>query len=210
MWIVSTSHWRLLERLSPTAFLVGGILVFGHAAIRGIQALTDLATPADVFAPAGHLVAIIGLFGLYPMLTDRSPRSARVAVVVAMVPATGWALITISQLGDVIMLLSPQTAVLPEGFAIVVLLSTILTYLLFGVVSLHAEVHSRTISLLILAPAALLIVLIASAATMGVSALAGFVIGTGLSLAMLALGYTLRTWIRPTNTPLSVSDVIAR
>jgi hypothetical protein len=95
---------------------------------------------------------------------------------------------------------------LPETFFIVVLASTILTYVLFGVATLRID-SSRTVGLLVLVPGLLTAALVVDSALTGVSALDGVVVGGGLAMSMLVLGYTLRTWDRPTDHVASVGDV---
>jgi hypothetical protein len=102
----------------------------------------------------------------------------------------------ISSLGDA----------LPEPFFLVVLAATILTYVLFGVATLRVD-SSRTVGLLVLVPGLLTAALVVDSALTGVSALDGVFIGGGLALSMLALGYTLRTWDRPTDYAATAGDV---
>lgn len=187
-------HWDSVEQWSPTLFLVGGALLVGHAAVKGIKAFTDLAPPPDVFVTTGHLIALVGLVGLYPVLVDRTPRVARAAVAVAVVPIVGWGVMTVARLLAVAGTVSSLNHVLPGALIVLVVGSTILTYGLFGAATLRAGEDSRIVGILVLAPAALFIMLLVDAATTGASALDGVFIGGGLALSMMALGYRLRTW----------------
>lgn len=207
MGIATDSHWKLIERLSPMAFLAAGVLLLGHAAVLGIQAFTDMATPIDVFAPVGHLLALVGLVGLYPVFADRTPRLARAGVVLAAVVAVGWAAVTLSIVGTSLGGSSPQTEALLGILSIVVLTSTILPYTLFGVAVLRTHVARRAAGFLLLTPAILLTVLLVNIAILGASLLDGVVVGTGLALATLTIGFTLWAGRIPTPRPSSNGDV---
>jgi hypothetical protein len=189
-----------LERWSPTLFLVAGVLVVGHATILGVQAFTEMTTPPDLFAPLGHLVALVGLFGLYPALADRRPTLAPAAAAVAAVPAVGWLVIFAGQVGELAGVLSSPTGVLPGVVFPVVIVSMVLTYTVFGVASLRTGVRSRTVAGRLLLPAGLFGGLIASIAVTGASALVGSLFTGGLVVAYLAIGQSLRTEVAPTDS----------
>lgn len=197
MVLANTPVRESVEQWSPTLFLAAGALVVGHATILGVQAFTEMATPPDVFAPLGHLVALVGLFGLYPALADRTPTLARVAAVVAAVPAAGWLVIAGAQVGELAGVLSPPTGVLPGVVFTVVIVSTVLTYLLFGVAGLRAGGRSRIVARRLLVPAGLFGGLITGIAVAGASALIGFLFTGGLVVAYLAIGRCLRVEAAP-------------
>lgn len=205
----TNTHWDAVEQWSPTLFLVGGALLVGHAAVQGIKAFTGLVPPPDVFVTTGHLVALVGLFGLYPVLVDRTPRLARAAVAVAAIPLVGWVVMTVAQLLTVAGMVSSLTGALPGGLLVLVPVSTILTYGLFGVATLRVGEGSWTVGLLVLAPGILIVVLLVDSASTGVSTLDGFLVGSGLALSMLTLGYRLRTWDRPTGQAAPTGDATA-
>lgn len=210
MGSVHITQWNSIERWSPTLFLVGGGLLVGHAALSAIHAFTDVATPPDVFVTTGHLVALVGLLGLYPALVDRTPIVTRAAGTVAAVALGSWIVMTVTRFFELAGFVSSLGDALPEVFFIVVLASTILTYIAFGVATLRVDGSSRVVGLLVLAPGGLTVALVVDSALTGVSALDGVVIGGGLALSMLALGYTLQTWDRPTNPAAPARDVTTR
>ena len=205
-----TLHWNSIEDWSPTLFLVGGGLLVGHAVMLGVQAFSTLTTPPDVFGPAGHLVALVGLFGLYPTISSRTPTLARVAGGVATVAFGSWAVLTVTRLVAVSGLITSVSDVLPAVFFALMFGSTILTYTLFGVSFLRVDSSSRLVGVLLLAPAVLLVVVLVASAITGVSAVEGLVIGVGLAVSMVALGYTLRTWDRQTSPMVPTGDVSVR
>lgn len=189
----SAPHVASLEKWTPRAFLLAGVLFVGHAAVRGVEAFTTAPPPADVFGPAGYVVALVGLAGLYPALADRTAKLARLAAAVAGLPFAGWLVIEAWSVGEVAGIVPPQPDVFPGAFFVAVILTTLLAYVLFGVASLRAEVHSRTVAVLLLAPAAVLVLLIAGATVLDAgAAVGGVVVGIGQSLAHLALGGALR------------------
>lgn len=192
-----TPRWRALEHWSPTLFLAAGVLFVGHAAIRGIEAFTSMPTPVDVFGPLGYVAAVLGLVGLYPTLAASSRRIPRVAAGVAGVTGAAWLLISGWNFGEAAGLLPPQTDVVPGAFFVAVILSTLVMYLLFGVASLRAERHSRTFGLLLLAPAAMIAVLIVGGVVLSTdAAVGGLVVGAGQTLAHGAIGGRLLTGTR--------------
>lgn len=182
-----------LDRWSPLAFLGAGGLLLGHAALLGLQAFTTVTPPPDVFAPAGHLLALVGVLGVFRVFTDRSPGLAWLGSVVTAVVAVGWIAVTIAILGGRLGNPSPQTEALLGVLAILVLVSTVLPYGLIGVIALRSAGTPRGVGLLLLAPATLLVVLLANVAILGVTPIDGVLIATALALAMLAVGHTLRT-----------------
>lgn len=198
---VGNRHWRSLERWSPTLFLVGGGLVVGHAAVRGIVAFTPMAPPPDVFGPVGYLLALAGMLGLYPALVDRTPTLARAAVVVAVVPFVGWVAISIATLAGAVGVLGTPPAVLFGPLFLVHMLTLILTYLLFGVASLRAGFHPRTVGLLLLAPPVLLVSIMVGATVLGDSTIGAFVIGSLQAVVHLSIGGVLSAGVTPTESP---------
>ncbi|WP_435196537.1 hypothetical protein [Natronomonas sp. EA1] len=203
-----TTQWSSVEQWSPTLFLVGGSLLIGHAAMSAVHAFTDIVTPPDAFVTTGHFVALVGLLGLYPVLANRTPRLARAAAATGVVALVSWFVMTVVRFFELAGIVSSLGDALPDVFFVIVLASTILTYGLFGVATLRID-SSRSIGLLVLVPSILTAALVVDSVLTGVSALDGVFIGGGLALSMMALGYTLRTWDRPTDHAASPSDVVA-
>lgn len=189
----NTERGGRIERWSPTLFRIGGWLLLGHAVLLGLQAGLELTPPPDVFGPAGHLLALGGLLGLYPALGDRAPRGFATAGVVAAVAGAGWLGWTVTR-SLAIAGLAPDA--LPSALVGLTFLATILAYLAFGAVSLRVE---RRLGFLVLAPAVLLVAVLAVSAGTGAGDLVGFVAGAGLAGSMLAIGSTLRARVRATD-----------
>lgn len=185
--------WSALEQWSPTLFLIGGAGVVTHAALMGIEAFTTLPTPPDVFVTTGHLIALIGLLGLYPRLVNRTPRLTRLAGIVGIGATAGWSVMTLGKFGVLVGVWESLNSAFPGVFFIILLGSSILTYCLFGLASLRSGLGSRTVGLLVLAPGVFMTVLLVDSALTGLSALDGFLIGGGIAISMLTLGFKLRT-----------------
>lgn len=199
-------RWASLERWSPTLFLIGGGLIVGHAAVRGIDEFTSMAPPPDVFGPVGYLLALVGMLGLYPALVDRTPTVVRVGAVVAVVPLVGWTAISIATLAEAVGILDTPIAALFGPFFLLHMLTLILAYLLFGVASLRSGVHPRPVGLLLLAPPVSLVTILVGAAVLGESTIGAFVIGSLQAAVHLSIGGLLRAADAPAETP--VRDVI--
>lgn len=69
----------LCRRMDSNAVPRRWALLLDHAAVQGIEAFTSLTPPTDVFGTTGHLVAHVGLAGLYPLIVDRTPTAAKTA-----------------------------------------------------------------------------------------------------------------------------------
>lgn len=189
---VNNRLWKPLEQMYPALFLIGGGLILGHAAIRGVEAFTNVAPPPDIFAPAGYLLATLGLLGVYPVLAKETPAIARIAASVALVPLLGWMVIFLAAMAEILGLIASPSVVIPGAFYGVHLGAFTVAYLLFGLASLLGNRHSQTISALLLAPPLLFIVMVVIAAIAGDSAVGAFLVGAGLAVAHLAIGLTLR------------------
>lgn len=208
-----TASARVFEPLdgkSPTLFLIAGGLMVVFAASTGLRAFTETTYPAvhSIFGPAGFFVGIIGLFGLYHSLVNRVPILSRIAGVVAAIPGIGWFIITVFGIGSTVGVLPGMSVVFPPVFPMVVILTTILAYIIFGVSSLRSGRHSKTLSSVLFGPAIpflALMVAVGSGAVAG-SAGAEFVIDLGHALAYLAVGVSLRNEGLPTEPSEPIAD----
>lgn len=181
----------------------------GHATMLGIEAFSNLTPPADVFGPTGHLVALLGLVGLYPVLADRTPMVARVASAVVTVGLMSWAVMVVTRFLAVAGIISAVSNVLPGVFFLFLFATTILAYVLFGGAILRVGEGSRIVGILVLAPGILILVALVGSAIARVTALEGLIIGGGLTLSMLTLGHILRTWGRPADSAIPAGKVTA-
>ena len=206
MRVGDTTRLESLERLSPELFLAAGCLAAGHAVIAGVRAVTELATLPDVFAPAGGLVALLGLCGVAVALADRAPWLARAGAACAALGAVGFATITAGTLAEV-------GGVEPPGwvaaFTLPAVVGMVPGFLAAGAASLRAGVHARTVGLVLLTPGVVFLGILAAVTLFGTSALAGLLGGGGLALSHLSIGYALRTGDDPADRASPAGDATA-
>lgn len=184
-----------LDRKSATLFLAAGGLLVVFAANTGARVFADGGVSAvhAILGPGGFFLGVLGLLGRYPALAGRAPSLARAAGVVAAIPAIGWFLIALFGAGNSAGVLPGVSVVFPAAFPILVFLTTVLAYVLFGVASLGVGAHSRAVSLALLVPAVPFLALIVGVAVLGPVEWAEFVIDSGHALAHLGVGLALRS-----------------
>jgi hypothetical protein len=208
--------WATLERWSPRLYLFAGVLLVGYAALNGIAAFTDVAyvTVEDVVGPAGLLLGFVGLLGLYPTLVDGRPVLARAGAVCVSLGALGFLGITITGFA---VLAGVTSASVPVVMLLVVAIGMIPGYLSFSLASLRVEAQTRTVGLLLLAPAVVFSAMLSqpfvysalgmfSGSTMAWS---NFAISGGQAVAHLAIGYVLRHEGSPAGREVPSTGVIA-
>lgn len=197
-----TAWWYSLERWSATLFLIGGVLLIGFAALLGYQAFTNEPAPEDIFAGAGFAIGFFGLLGLYPTLADRSPWLARAGAVFAALGAVGFAVTFVESTGQFVGAVPQESPTWVSALQTLNLIGLVLGYLAFGAASLWTDAHSRTLSLLLLAPAIIFLLNMVVAITMrseNPEFTAGpFIFASGQALVLLAIGYLLQTEDVPT------------
>ncbi|WP_435196535.1 hypothetical protein [Natronomonas sp. EA1] len=172
-------------------FLIAGGLFVVFAALHGVEAFMNESAPKDIFGPAGFAFAFLGMFGLYPRLVDRARWLTQVGAVFATIGLVASAITSIWHVGIWV-----APAVTPAFFAALpagMVLGQFLGYLPFGVASLRAGVHSRTVGLLLIAVPAVLAVMIVTVATGYATSGSAVVLGSVQALIHFAIGYTLRT-----------------
>jgi len=181
-----------LERWSPTLFLVGGVVLIGFAASLAAIGLMDMSVPRNIFAGAGFSLAFLGLLGLYPGLADRSPLLARAGAVCAVLGAVGFTLTFGLGVAEVVEITPPAWL---EAVQLLNFVGLVLGFLLVGVASLRTDAQARTLGALLLVPAIVFTVNIARVALLGAwtPSWAPFLLGGLQALAMLAIGYALRS-----------------
>ena len=196
---VNRGQWEALERRGSALFLFAGVLLVGYAALNGIAAFTDMSavTVEDVVGPAGFVLGFVGALGLYRGLADRSPTLARFGAVCVSLGAVGFSAIALQGLAVVA---GVEAVGGPGIFLLFVTIGMIPGYLSFGVACLRADVHSRTVGLLLFVPVVAYAAMLSGAVlfvqfelfsetTMAWSAVA---ISSSQAVAHLSIGYVLR------------------
>ncbi|WP_440988383.1 hypothetical protein [Haloarchaeobius baliensis] len=195
----SEGAFTWLEGRSSTLFLVGGGLLVVFAANTVLRTFVGKSFPPvqGLIGPAGFCFGVVGLLGLYSALSDRTPPEASVGAVVAVISAIGWPMVTVHGIATEVIGMD-----LPEvlgALPLVVIGSTFLAFATFGVATLRADVHARSVGVLLLIPAAGFLLLLTNAAP-------HFVIDTGHAVGYLGVGVTLRSTGIPTESSDPVAD----
>lgn len=191
-----------LERQTGALFLVAGAMFFVFAAMWGVEAFLNRSAPKNIFGPAGFAFAFLGMLGLYPALADRSRRLAGLGAIVAVVGTVGAAANSLSYIGWWVLpavVPDPDTVALVGAMVAGMVLGQFLGYTLFGVASLRAGVHSRTVGILLIAVPTVLAVMIVTVVTGNAGTGSATVLGSVQALLHLAIGYNLRTEGIPTD-----------
>lgn len=187
------------RRRSSKLFLVAGVLAVVFAAfewatvatcgqIRGCGLLTDM---RSIFGPAGFAIAFIGLLGLYPEVSDRSPKLARVGAVFAALGAVGFSVSIVATLGEIGGVLPAEPAWTPV-YIVLIFTGAVIGYPAIAAAGLRTSTYSRPLGVLLIVPAILFLAVLGLAAP-GIPTWAGPVVGSGHALSLLAIGYALRT-----------------
>lgn len=191
------------ERKAPTLFLVAGMVMIVFAANTYLKTFAGTSYPViqGVIAPSGFLVSVLGLFGLYPALADRTPL-ARGAAGIALITTVGWVAIILTGIGEMMGVFSQPTgplAIIP----LVVIVTMILGFGLFGATILYTGAHSWIIGVLLLLESAMFLVLILDLAPYLL------LIDIGHIVAYLGIGITLRTTDIPSGSTDPTADSAA-
>lgn len=185
-----------LERRSATLFLVAGVALFAFAASLAAIGLMDMPAPRNIFAGVGFTLAFLGLFGVCAGLADQSPRLARAGGIFAVLGAAGFTLTFVLGLAEFVKISLPAWV---EAVQLVNIVGIVLGFLLAGIASLRTDAHPWSLGVLLFVPAVVFGGNIARVAVLGAwtPSWAPFLLGSLQALAMLAIGYSLRTESAP-------------
>lgn len=211
----STVPWGGLEARSPALFLLGG-LMFGVSAALTVVALVTGAVQqsmvlGEAFIAAGWIAPLLGLVGLYPVLGDRQPWLARAGVLFAVVGLVAFVALAVASVVAFVQGLElteipiPVVVLLPGIIA-----GSLLAFVSFSLASLRSDAYASAVGLLLLVPSSIFIVnFLILPLVLGSGPNppeVGFVITGLLTVAMLAIGYTLRTADHPGTRSDPASD----
>lgn len=201
-----------LERLRSTLFLTAGTILLGFAASLFIIGILE-AAPQDafeyrVFSGAGYGLAFLGLLGLYPELVKQQPWLSRAAGVFALLGAVmfGLSFVTVGL---------PGVAFLfgvAEPFALLNFAGLLFGFLLFGLATLRSDTHPRRLGVLLVLPSVFVAINFIGGIVTGSNWTFPWLVvalGSGQSLTMLAIGYTLRAEDILTDRARSPADATA-
>lgn len=212
------SRWDTLEQWSPTAFLVAGVLLFGYAVLSGIEMATEITFQTAFKVGYGQIavfVPVVGLLGLYPRLNDRTPRLSLAGLVATLVAGVGIVVLVVWLVGTTLMMEGypaiPEDAPAWTAVALILVFLTLaIGFLLFGIASLRTSVFSRTIGLLLLVPTVMWIGLIVGNVVAPSGPYLSVFAYTPMSVALVAIGYLLRTDGMPAGRAEPAPDTTAR
>lgn len=203
--------WDRLESWGELAFVAAGLLWIGFIGIsvyerRVLMDLHQYIWLTEILLPMGWLSAYIGLLGFYPRVAEAAPRLSRASLSLVVI---GIVSVLVNRGGAVVVGFltgSPFWEVTTglEPLYAVVMATTFLGFLLYGVASVRTRVPSRTVGGLFLVPAALLSTHVALLFLDGLPNPIAFEFGT-IALVMIALAYVLR-FETPTTSPTEVSQ----
>lgn len=182
------SAFDRLEAWSPTLLVAGGVLVILYAAGLAVMDIVDTELYRTLTDGAGYTLAFLGLLGLYPALADRSPRTARLGAVLAVLGVVGFALLFVEGVFEIAGATPPAWDPVKVPAA---MLGTLFGWLVFGAASLRTDFRSRRFGLVLLAPSVLMMLNFVRVAIQGMHPLAA-VTTFGEGLAFVAVGYMLR------------------
>lgn len=194
-----------LERKSSTLYLLAAVVMVVFLANTALRTYQGTSFPAvqQFVAPAGFLIGLLGLVGLYPQLSKRARRLAQVSLGVAVVSALNWLAIVIAgilETGGVI----PENATLQAITGVLALFSMVFAYGLFGITSALTGAYRRVISGLLLLEAVTFVAMVAnSAAAIGVPVI---VFEVSHLIVYLGLGVIHRDNGTPTDRTDSATD----
>ena len=182
---------KSIEGRTGTLFLIAGGLFIVFAALHGVEAFLDRSAPKDIFGPAGFAFAFVGMLGLYPTLADRTPWLTRFGTIFAAIGLIASAVTSAWHIGIWVVPAATPTFVTVLPFGMV--LGQFLGYIPFGLASLRADVHPRTIGLLLIAVPAILAVMIVTVATGYATSWSAVILGSAQAVVHVAIGNSLQT-----------------
>lgn len=196
MSISSSSRWEPLERWSPTAFLIAGVVFVIDAAIVATNVIVGaehLMLFGQAFVGAGWTAALIGLLGLYPRLADRSYWLARIGAASAIIGTVTYAVMAIAALVYYAGIPSGEFGAIVPYYLPGVFIGSILGFVAISIAILRTTVFSRVLSVLFLILPAIVIVNFATGAAGVSTPTTILVVVIALAVVMLAIGYRLQT-----------------
>ena len=197
-----------LERQHSALYLVASaamVIFVTNTALRTYQG-TSFAPVQQFIAPAGFMIGLLGLMGLYRSLSARARRLAQAALTIAALSALNWAVIVVAgvlETGGVI----AESPTLQAITGVVALLTMVLAYGLFGVASTLTGEYRRIVGGLLLLEAVTFVgMLVNAAASLGAPLI---VFEVSHLVVYLGLGISLRRDTDPTARAEPATDATA-
>lgn len=196
-----------IQRWSPTLIIGAGVLTAITAALSAIMHYTDitLVVTGLHLAPFAFLLLFVGSLGLYPQLAKRTPRLAQASAVFAVLGAAlaPWA--GVAAIAALAGLLSGGVPTAVLGTHLLGRHAGQVALILFSVSVFRTNAYSRRVGVLLLGPAAVMLVALFHIATGAPGWVTPPTVAAN-AIAMLALGYTLRSERAPTSPSPSPAE----
>lgn len=203
------------ERRSPTLFFLGAMMFVVAGAVNGLQIVAGMErlslTVAEAFIAAGWIAGLLGLLGMYPGLAGRSRWLSRAGAVFAAIGVAAFSVLAVASLYAFVAGYGPENFPIPIVYFIPgVFAGSLLAFVSFSGATFRSDDPPQTLGVLLLVPSAIfvtnLFILPAIFGSGPTPPEVGLAIVTGLALAMLAIGYVLRTESETTDSAEPAPD----
>lgn len=207
-----TDIWASLELRRASAFLLAGIILGINAVIVAAEVVVGVErwrVLGQIFVGAGWTAAFIGLLGLYPRLADGSRWLSRAGALFAAIGAVVFTVMGLASFVFYTGIVDGDMTALVPLFLPGVIIGSVLGFVAMSVASLRTDVYSQNIGILLLVPPALVITNLLTAIVGIEGATSTLAVVVGDTLAMLAIGITIRGIDGPSDhtEPEASSDI---
>lgn len=197
----NSSSWHWLETWNPTVYLFAGIMAVSYAVLKGLKAYAGLEviTVFDVlWGGFVLLIPVFALLGLNPRLRDGAPRLARGAAIVTALAGIGIVAIQLQMIVTTVSVegypeIPGDGPAWPVVALILVFITLALGFLLSGVAARRTDDLSGTVAGLLVVPFLGWVGLIIANVVLPSGDYLGLFAYAPIGVALLAIGYLLRT-----------------
>lgn len=190
---MSLDGWKLLEKYRSMALLVAGGLYGIDTGAMTLDLLTDISLSGGVFVVlfvAALMLTLAGVLGVYPSLSEKRPRLARLS----MIPIAGAGVLLAITFGWAILASLLNRSLPPGGLAALIISLIFIGLALVGVASTRLRIPSQIGGVFVLGLVAIWGGWFVGVVLWGPHHLPGWwspIFTAGTSVTTLALGYTL-------------------
>lgn len=185
-----------LEQWSPSAFLIGGLLLAVDAAWLAANISMggeNYLLTGQLFVGTGWTVALLGLLGIYPALSDTSRLLSRMGAICTVIGIMTFAAMAILVFIDISGIVAGVYEPIGTFFIPGVIIGSVLGFVAFSMATFRTQVHSRTFAVLLLVPPILVLSNILRFVAGYSSETVTLIIVIADALSILMIGYYLRS-----------------
>lgn len=190
-----TGVWGSLEQRSSTLILIGGSLAAIVTMVWAAEVFMNIVMEnAKQFLVSAYAILVfLGLLGLYPALTKRTPWLARTAALFIVVGIGGASVRAVVYASQLIGILQAQPAWF-DALQLPLFIGIVLGYITYGVAVLRTDAYSRTVGWLLVVLGIMFVGLIASIIALGENYpyVIQVIYNVANALVLLAIGYLLK------------------